>query len=196
MTEAEWLAGDDPFALVRCLKGNGNQRKWGLLAAACWRSYPPAAFARLGLQGLVDLTEARAEGLSEPDNMWADYECYVLGAAEVEMHAFACSWTDDLETAQRHQALHATLVREVFGNPFRTPRLDAAWRVPWVASLAGAAYTERDLPGGLLHPPRLGILADALEDAGCTDEVILTHLRHPGPHVRGCWALDLILGKQ
>jgi hypothetical protein len=42
---------------------------------------------------------------------------------------------------------------------------------------------------------RLGILADALEDAGCTDEVILSHLRSPGPHARGCWALDLALGK-
>ena len=42
---------------------------------------------------------------------------------------------------------------------------------------------------------RLAILADALEEAGGTKEAILDHLRAPGPHVRGCWALDLILGK-
>jgi hypothetical protein len=45
-------------------------------------------------------------------------------------------------------------------------------------------------------PQRLAVLADALEEAGCNDAEILTHLRSPGPHVRGCWALDLILGKQ
>ena len=43
---------------------------------------------------------------------------------------------------------------------------------------------------------RMPILADALEEAGCTDEAILNHLRSPGPHVRGCWALDLVLGKE
>jgi len=42
----------------------------------------------------------------------------------------------------------------------------------------------------------LAILADALEEAGCADTDILDHLRGPGPHVRGCWAVDLILGKQ
>ena len=41
---------------------------------------------------------------------------------------------------------------------------------------------------------RLPILADALEDAGCDDEAILGHLRSHGPHVRGCWAVDLCLG--
>jgi hypothetical protein len=40
------------------------------------------------------------------------------------------------------------------------------------------------------------ILADALEEAGCTDAAILSHLRGPGPHVRGCWVVDLLLGKE
>ena len=42
---------------------------------------------------------------------------------------------------------------------------------------------------------RLPILADALEDAGCTDPDTLAHCRGPGPHVRGCWVVDLLLGK-
>jgi hypothetical protein len=61
--------------------------------------------------------------------------------------------------------------------------------------LAEAAYAERTLPPGTLDPARLALLADALEDAGCTDGELLGHLRGPGPHVRGCWALDLVLGK-
>ncbi len=90
------------------------------------------------------------------------------------------------------------LLREVVGNPFRTPALDPAW-LAWkggiVPKLARAAYDERRLPEGILEPARLAVLADALEDAGCTDAELLGHLRGPGPHVRGCWALDLVTGK-
>jgi hypothetical protein len=64
-----------------------------------------------------------------------------------------------------------------------------------VVALAQAAYDQRELPAGHLDRARLAILADALEEAGCTDQTILGHLRGPGPHVRGCWAVDLILGK-
>jgi hypothetical protein len=54
--------------------------------------------------------------------------------------------------------------------------------------MAQAIYNERGFD-------RLPILGDALEDAGCTDRDILDHCRGPGPHVRGCWAVDLLLGK-
>jgi hypothetical protein len=64
-----------------------------------------------------------------------------------------------------------------------------------VVALAQAAYEQRELPAGTLDMARLAVLADALEDAGCTDADLLSHLRGPGPHVRGCWAVDLILGK-
>src|SRR4051812_14227597 len=88
------------------------------------------------------------------------------------------------------------LLRDLFGNPFRPPPvLDPTWLTPAVVSLARAAYEERDLPSGHLEPARLAVLADALEEAGCTDQEILGHLRGPGPHARGCWALDAILGK-
>ncbi len=64
-----------------------------------------------------------------------------------------------------------------------------------VGGIAKAAYDQRQMPSGALDRFRLGVLADALEDAGCTDAELLGHLRGPGPHVRGCWALDLVLGK-
>ena len=88
------------------------------------------------------------------------------------------------------------LLRDIFGNPFRPASLQPAWLAPTVTSLAAAAYEERALPSGELDPARLSALADALEDAGCTDTALLGHLRAAGPHVRGCWALDLVLGKQ
>jgi hypothetical protein len=87
------------------------------------------------------------------------------------------------------------LLRCVFGNPFRPIALNPSWLTPTVTPLAQAAYEHRTLPSGTLTPDRLAVLADALEDAGCTDADILSHLRGPGPHVRGCWVVDLLLGK-
>ena len=70
-----------------------------------------------------------------------------------------------------------------------------ACRTADVRSLAQAAYAERHLPSGHLDAVRLGILADALEEAGAADALV-AHLRSSGPHVRGCWAVDLVLAKE
>ena len=88
------------------------------------------------------------------------------------------------------------VLREVFGNPFRSVALDPAWQTSTVVSLAQAAYEERILPAGTLDPDRLAVLADALEEAGCDNPDILSHLRGPGPHYRGGFALDLLLSKE
>jgi hypothetical protein len=87
------------------------------------------------------------------------------------------------------------LILDIFGNPFCPMALDPAWLRPIVTRLASAVYEERHLPSGELDPARLGVLADALEDAGCDNAELLGHLRGLGPHVRGCWALDLLLGR-
>jgi hypothetical protein len=94
------------------------------------------------------------------------------------------------------RSAQADLARDIYGNPFRPVSLDPTWRTSIVTALATPAYEERHLPAGTLDTQRLAILADALEDAGCTDEQILGHLRGPGPHVRGCWVVDLLLGKE
>jgi hypothetical protein len=93
----------------------------------------------------------------------------------------------------------AALLHDIFGNPFH-PALAVnpawlAWRDGSVSRLARAAYEDRRLPEGTLDPARLAVLADALEEAGCSDADLLGHLRGPGPHVRGCSALDLVLGR-
>lgn len=101
-----------------------------------------------------------------------------------------------MEEYQRHQC---HLLRDIFANRFRPmPAIDSAW-LSWndgiVGKLAQAIYDERILPQGLLDQSRLAILADALEEAGCPVEDVLSHLRSDGPHVRGCWVVDLMLGK-
>jgi hypothetical protein len=80
------------------------------------------------------------------------------------------------------------LLCELLGNPFHPAPVDTAWSTPTVIALAQVIYRDRAFD-------RLPILADALEDAGCTDRTILDHLRGPGTHVRGCFALDLVLDK-
>jgi hypothetical protein len=92
----------------------------------------------------------------------------------------------------------ARLLRCVF-NPFRPAAVDLAW-LAWhggaAVKLAEAVYEERELPSGHLDAARLAILADMLEEAGCADPQLLGHLRLPGPHVRGCWVVDRLLGKE
>jgi hypothetical protein len=114
------------------------------------------------------------------------------GAAEHAAHAVSAPRPQ----RSKERAAQADLLRCVFGNPWRPSTLNPAWLTPAVVSLAAAAYNERNLPAGTLDANRLAVLADALEDAGCTDADLLSHLRSPGPHVRGCWAVDLLLGKE
>jgi hypothetical protein len=87
-------------------------------------------------------------------------------------------------------------IREIFRNPFLPGALDRSWLTPNVTKLAQTIYEERHLPSGLFDNARLGILADALEEAGCDNTDILGHLRGGGDHVRGCWVVDLILDKK
>jgi hypothetical protein len=81
------------------------------------------------------------------------------------------------------------LCREVFGNLFESVNFDPAWHADTAVSLAQQMYDARDFSA-------MPILADALQDAGCDNEGILSHCRSSGPHVRGCWVVDLVLGKE
>jgi len=81
------------------------------------------------------------------------------------------------------------LLRDIFGNPFRPAAIDPSWLTSTVVALARGIYEERAFD-------RMPILADALQDAGCDNEDVLGHCRGPEPHVRGCWVVDLLLGKE
>ncbi len=92
----------------------------------------------------------------------------------------------------QQMALLSACARDIFGNPFRPspplPPAVLAWNDATILRIAGGIYEGRAFD-------RLPVLADALLDAGCDDEELIQHCRAPGPHVRGCWALDLILRK-
>ena len=101
--------------------------------------------------------------------------------------------------AKAERIAQSRLLRDIVRNPFCPVFPVTAARFTWpngaATQLSQAAYEHRRLPEGTLDTSRLTLLADALEDAGCTDAELLGHLRGPGPHVRGCWAVDLVLGK-
>lgn len=118
--------------------------------------------------------------------------CNVLGASD------ASAWKEDgidEESRAAEEDNQARLLRDVLGNPFR-PLSSPPAGVRAALPLAQAAYDHRILPAGALDADRLAVLADALEDTGCADAELLDHLRGPGPHVRGCWPLDLLLGRE
>jgi hypothetical protein len=86
-------------------------------------------------------------------------------------------------------------LRDIFGNPFQTAICEPVWMSPIVTPLAQAIYDNRVLPSGQLDEARLMVLADALEEAGCTNAHLVSHLRSLGPHVQGCWAVDQCLSR-
>jgi hypothetical protein len=99
----------------------------------------------------------------------------------LDLPEFAAAW----EAEHRAQV---ALLRDIFGPlPFRPVTLDPAHRTDAALALARSMYDARDFAA-------MPILADALQEAGCEDPDVLTHCRGPGPHVRGCWVADLVLG--
>jgi hypothetical protein len=87
------------------------------------------------------------------------------------------------------QVRQSELLRDVFGNPFQPVEFSASWRTDTAVSLARQMYAVRDFSA-------MPILADALQDAGCDNDDVLNHCRGEGPHVRGCWVVDGVLGKE
>lgn len=93
------------------------------------------------------------------------------------------------DSLRRERATQAALLHDLLGNPFRPVRIDRRSLTEEVLALAGTIYEERAFN-------RLPDLANALSTAGCANQDLLSHLRGSGPHVRGCWVVDLLLGKE
>jgi hypothetical protein len=93
------------------------------------------------------------------------------------------------ERQHEEERYQCDLIRDIFGNPFAPVIADPSWFRSSVTQLAEAIYEERAFD-------RMPILGDALEDAGCTNADMLMHCRQPAQHVRGCWVVDLVLGRK
>jgi hypothetical protein len=146
-----------------------------------------------GTSGEKTVTEAEWVACNEPEKM-LEFLRHKMSDRK-KLFLFLAGVSSGPAEAYR---AYCNLLRCIFGNPFRPVSLDPSW-LSWhdglVGCLAQAAFDERHLPSRTLDNVRLAILADALEEAGCTDADILSHLRGPGTHVHGCWAVDLCLGK-
>jgi hypothetical protein len=96
------------------------------------------------------------------------------------------------EASEKVRRSQASMLRDIFGNSFRSVTFHPAW-LTWhdglLVSMAQKIYDSREFRD-------MPVLADALEEAGCDNLDILAHCRQPGEHVRGCWIVDLVLGKK
>jgi hypothetical protein len=218
MTEREWLESNDPVPMSEFLRRKKSRRKQRLFACACcrmvWEEIP------LAWRQAVEVSEGYADDMMSKDQLLKAVTAAVSPWTAVSYAAqaavFACDTTHSSHLVTRCAARsvaskegglwdpgilsrEASLLRDVF-TPFgRTRAINPAWlsrNGSTVRKLAQGIYSERDLPEGTLDVSRLRILADALEEAGCADQAILFHLRGPGPHVRGCWVVDLVLDKK
>jgi hypothetical protein len=181
-------------------------------AAAYELATPPVLGSGPGgvLRGLSSLdpalgqaAEAAIESDSAVNAAWA-VECAARSAVECGSHcasrvgaaawlAAVAVWADGSTVVKAAElAAQCALARDLFGNPFCPVHFDPLWR-EWgggtARAVASAIYSGQrfvDLP----------VLADALEDAGCADENLLGHCRSGAAHARGCWALDLVLGRE
>jgi len=200
MTESEWLASTDPQRMLEFLRDRASDRKLRLFVCACCRRIWRLLTYDGSTRG-VEVAELYAEGEVTAKEMARRVSPELLsthklaGPGRDAAYAAALS-SVAYSTPDNVTAAHAHLLRDIFVNPFRLVSLDPAWRTSTVTALATAAYEERQPPAGHLDPDRLAVLADALEDAGCDNPDILSHLRGPGPHVRGCWVVDWILKKE
>ena len=193
ITEAEWVQSDDPDVLFQSLLHLPGHRKRWLYGYACcrlrWDELPDDRTRQAveTAERLEDRRTGPAPVELEREVQWARI---VVNDARLGESLTGTEYATGLRppTPEQRRA-QAALVREVFGNPFRPVAFDPRWRTTDVMGLARAIYDGAAFD-------RLPLLADALMDAGCADPDVLAHCRGAGPHVRGCWVVDLVLGKE
>lgn len=213
MTEQEWLTCHTrPAEMLKLVLARSSQRKLRLFTCACARLLWNEQWDMSGLKA-VEAAEAFADGLVSDADLAAAYsairlERHHLWPAGIVLETcndvpFAAWHVNALCNLGRPKAIpsekRAELLRCIFRpaafRPVFVDQSSLAWNDSTVVKLAQAIYEERALPRGHLDAGRLAILADALEDAGCSNKDILSHCRTSGSHVRGCWVVDAILGK-
>jgi hypothetical protein len=222
MTGEEWLSLDRVNSpVMNWLSRRGTRRQFYLLAAGFVRQVEDRLSGQR-FRALITLAEDYADGLVVADDVARavrDAENDVLDRIQILQNQGASlnlvarrvgadlaavraatppnGWMAAINALKdaggvgkraERSAEQAALLRDIFGNPFRPVAFDPAWRTSTAVALAQQMYDSRDF--GIMP-----ILGDALQDAGCDSDDILDHCRGPGPHVRGCWVVDLVLRK-
>ncbi len=216
MTEEEWKVHQGPKHIIKELEKQKTltSRKTRLFACGCYRLVWDQIHL-VSIKLFVELAEARADRQikqtdlqkyrtpqGKPNRNSADEHLWVFAHAILEpiVNPSQIAWTTrlagepnkyntDILNEWEDCPEQANLLRDIFGNPFRPVDFDPEWQTDTAVALAQTMYDARNFHA-------MPILADALQDAGCEDAAILDHCRDEhGLHVRGCWVVDLVLGK-
>jgi hypothetical protein len=201
--------------MLEFLRGRASERKLRLYAAACCRKvwhllvdescrkavdiaedFADGRTTRQELAGAWEMAgNVRPSPEAGPTQRESWYDVHIAGWAVADVDAFHAArlvqsrtspltWRTTKEGIQK-----CLLIRDIAGNPFRSITLAPTWLTGTVTKLVEAIYEERAFE-------RLPILADALEEAGCSNAHILQHCRSGGDHIRGCWVIDLLTGRE
>jgi hypothetical protein len=216
MTDAEWLAADDPEQMLTAVGTSFSDRKMLLFACGSFRLVAPRLPANV--LATADTFEKVADGLvgaaqrksvlrnlaaalgGDPVGVAAfAYGLVPFGAKLLGRQAIAVARAVEaigpsvmsdpsrVTVSSRHVG-QAALLREIHGPAVDRPRFEPAWRTPTTDALARTVYERQAYD-------RLPVLADALEAAGCTDATMLNHCRDTTlSHAKGCWVVDLVIG--
>ncbi len=218
MTEAEWLASNDPeqmyFRGVKTVRG--SRRRMDLFCTACarlvchlmedegarrafeWLEANPGQRERPTGPGHVrDLFRGPARALFEAHHrreggvsggathvaydLWADWYEYAFPNVREYFAGRPGTLRED------PRVYLPAVMRDIF--PLRPVSINPAWVTSCILAMCRGMYESQNFAA-------MPILADALEEAGCNNADILAHCRKPGVHVRGCWAVDLVLGME
>jgi hypothetical protein len=209
MTEEEWLACDT-WDQLRLVQGESD-RKLRLFAVALCRLLPSFGTDITSVETLATAEEfcdgRKGAGELTTRHNAADAELNQMIRDNNDPHgrfhavnaALQASYSSGLRAARGAGTLadigdgvppqtRQLILLDIFGNPFRPVTVDPSWLTSTVTTLARQMYESRDFSP-------MPILADALQDVGCDHADILAHCRSDGPHVRGCWVVDQLLGK-
>jgi hypothetical protein len=218
MHAADLLSLPHPKALLTTLQEHGaSDRTIRLFACACCRRIWPLLTDERSRRA-VEVAELFAEGQAGREELVAAEK-----AARRVAWPFRIAFGTDSEPWRAAEAAATTvwpvvlpptwliggmvgkteiawLLRDIFDATFRpVPVISTSllrWNSGTIPRLAQGLYDDRLLPSGTLGTARLAVLADALQEAECDDVEFLAHLREPGPHVRGCWVVDALLGQE
>jgi len=183
MTESEWLSGTNPASMCAFVLEKLSERKRQLFMSAVggrvWkRIASPEGRKATGSPQAGGAPPAAALGALSAALPLLFGPVFAFGA-------WTSAFKEELAEASR-------LLRELVGNPFRPVRVEPAW-LRWNDGAVVKMAKAIDDAGRFADLP---ILADALEDAGCDNADLLSHCRTAGGHAAGCWAVDLLLGKE